>query len=146
MNFICALMDWLRRIGAHCSFEFDEFFAYDRIRNVIKVGINEENGIKAYEQMLYEYGAEYYDIYAPVLVFLHELGHYATVKSFSDFEISICNMTKAFAENQVEYWEVPDEFSAIMWEIKFINNCPQYVDELSTIYHRYWNDFIERRL
>ena len=146
MNFICAIMDWLRRVGVHCTFEFSEGFAYDMDRNVLVIGVNEMPNVKAFEQMLYEYGMKYIDIYAPVLGFLHELGHYATLKSFNEYELMICHFIKENSDDCVDYWEVADEFSANMWEIDFVNNCPQYVEELCDIYRKYWNDFIERRV
>lgn len=135
-----ALYKWLKENGIECGICFDNDFAYDLINNIIYVGTtSNEKIIHWFEQFIYEYGAEYIGINPYALMMLHEVGHYFTIHSFEAEECFSYYVAKLFLcsgdqKGQFEYWEIPDEFSANMWEVNFINRNIEAVNALSSIF------------
>ena len=148
------LNDWLIDNGFVCNVEFNEVFGYGIESKTLYVGTQEfANAGVWYEQFLYEYGLEYTGIYTPVLCLLHELGHNQTIYDFNKSELDVFFFIKDMMEEECQsdqqemfkYWEIPDEFAANMWAIKFINTNINCVCELCEIYRLYWNNFIAER-
>ena len=148
------LQEWLKENGFECAIQFGDNFAYDRESNVLQVGcIGYPTVCRWFEQFLYEYGLDYTGIYDPVLALLHELGHSMTLDQFSEKELRLFDFSKFLLEDErmtnsdkmFQYWSIPDEFSANLWEIEFINNCIDRVCDLCDIYYNYWEDFIKER-
>ena len=140
-NFESALTKWLRKNGIDCGIEISDKFAYNMEKNtfLIPVERNKEVGLLC-EQFFYEYGADYVGYGFFVLGLLHEIGHYFTVSCFDEIDLLLCKMNKEFFlggesiyERAFNYWEVPDEFSANVWAINFINYHTAAVDELAEI-------------
>ena len=138
-----ALINWLHSNGFDVMVDFAEDSSYDKDKLVINLGMESYPNVGRYfEQYLYEYGLEYTGIFDEVLAFLHELGHHMTINSFSEKEIFILAMSKEFLdvpdehEWYEEYWLMPDELAANMWEINFINSNIEVVEELCDIFIR----------
>ena len=133
------IIQWLGRNGfdnVDVSFELNEF-CFDGNRNIINIGSGYEFEVgRLFEQFLYEYGMEYVGFYDPILYFLHELGHYNTVYSFSNEELWRYNFIKLLV-NAFEYWEIPDEMAANMWVVDFVNEKVEAVEELCDIFSKY---------
>jgi hypothetical protein len=112
---------------------------------VINIGVDRFDEIdKWFEQFLYEYGLEWMDL-GRVLPFIHELGHYNTVYSFSNSERLAMYYNKFWIfsdedttmEEMFKYWEMPDEFAANVWAVNFINNNISEVERLVNIFLKY---------
>lgn len=133
------IIQWLGCNGfdnVDVSFELNEF-CFDGNRNIINIGSGYEFEVgRLFEQFLYEYGMEYVGFYDPILYFLHELGHYNTVYSFSNEELWRYNFIKLLV-NAFEYWEIPDEMAANMWVVDFVNEKVEAVEELCDIFSKY---------
>ena len=146
--------NWFAENGfSELGFTFGEDFAYIILSDE-KLGI--QIGVQAYpevgryfEQFLYEYGLEYTGIYDPVLAMLHELGHNQTVHYMDEAFVTLCDLAKQFVHTEDEheayneYWLVPDEFLANLWEIDFINTHIEAVEKLCDIYAQDWSAIFE---
>ena len=143
------IQTWLIKNGfGKLGIDFAEDFQYVILQTGefgISIGIQAQPKLGRYfEQFLYEYGLEYCGIFDPVLLFLHEVGHHMTYDCFTSSEKSLYNITKQFSHSEYEqerldqYWSIPDEFAANMWEIEFINNHIDAVEELCQIYVIDW--------
>lgn len=91
-----------------------------------------------FKEFLHEYGAHNVDYSIYTIAFLHELGHYVTYSMFSYFERQILRMAKPCIEDWASacsYWETPDEFSANVWVINFINTFSDKVNDLERIFN-----------
>ena len=151
-NFERMLREWLEKNGFNCELKYADEFAYDRAENCLHIGIGEipDDVQKCFEQFLYEYGMEYIGFCAPMLALLHEIGHSKTVMCFDDEELLGFMFAKFFIDSDMDpfdaniaYWEIPDEFSANMWLIDFVNNHFDEVGALCEIFNLYWDEFLE---
>ena len=132
-----AITKWFKDYGFDdVAIESCDRYSYDLVDHVIHVDDEEYDDelFVWFEQFMYEYGMKMKDIPGPVLAFLHELGHYATIDQFSEFNLIACQLTKFeyghTYEDMCEYWCVPDEFAACMWALDFINSYPEAVIDL----------------
>ena len=129
------LQNWLKQNGYdEIKVHLDENgFFFDIIAKDIGLGIYAEEDTDAYfAEFLRNNGCEYVDyVPAPVLAFLHELGHYHTIYDFEEAELIFYAFIKEAidADNHMTekekafaYWESPDELDANIWEIKYIMN------------------------
>ena len=147
-----ALINWLCEhnfANIDIDFELDFGYTYDDITSCINIGVENIGVVSNYfEQFMYEYGLEYIGIPAPVMCFLHELGHYNTIYSFSSEELWWYAISKEFSHGMSEhdeyfrYWSLPDEFAANMWEINYINSHIEDVEELCNIFCKAWSELI----
>jgi hypothetical protein len=130
------------------GFVWDEDYAYDRKDKVIHIGVAEVPGIGAwFEEFLIECGCKYQGILEQAASFLHELGHHYTLHMFSEEELMMYKLIKSYDDDALTdkdflwlYWKTADEFAANMWEVGFINNHPDAVQDLIDIYFEDWND------
>lgn len=130
------------------GFVWDEDYAYDRKDKVIHIGVAEVPGIGAwFEEFLIECGCKYQGILEQAASFLHELGHHHTLYMFSEEELMMYNLIKQYDDDTMDnkeflwfYWNTADELAANMWEVEFINNHPDAVQDLIDIYFEDWND------
>ena len=154
-KFKTDLANWFNKNGFEdVGLCFGEDFAYVILDNGnfgVQVGVQAYPEVGRYfEQFLYEYGLDYVGIFDPVLSLIHELGHNKTINCFDEVELALCDFAKHICcESEDEhdwynsYWEVPDEFAANMWAIKFINEHVEAVKELCDIYANDWSAIFE---
>lgn len=155
MSFESEVVQWLCDNGfSSLGVELDSDFCYSTGEDtdlnyvdecVINVGTDRFDEIdKWFEQFLYEYGLEWMDL-GRVLPFIHELGHYNTIYSFSNAErlamyyskFDIFSDEDTTMEEMFKYWETPDEFAANVWAINFINENISEVERLVNIFLKY---------
>ena len=149
-KFKADLANWFNKNGfGNIDLCFGEDFMYiifDDDSFGVQIGVQAypEEG-RYFEQFLYEYGLDYVGIFDPVLSLIHELGHSQTIQYFNAQEQLLCELAKQFNHSTNEqdcyneYWEIPDEFAANMWAIKFINKHIEAVKELCDIYANDWS-------
>ena len=149
-KFKTDLTNWFNKNGfGNIDLCFGEDFMYvifDDDSFGVQIGVQAypEEG-RYFEQFLYEYGLDYVGIFDPVLSLIHELGHSQTIQYFNAQEQLLCELAKQFNHSTNEqdcyneYWEIPDEFAANMWAIKFINEHIEAVKELCNIYVNDWS-------
>lgn len=137
MNFIDDLNAWLSNNCIDVSIEIEDEFMYDCEEHIVFIGtyIPREEA-KETAQFLHEYGARLAVPHA-VMAFIHELGHYATMDSFSVEDRELSNFLAMLCDTQMEYCETPVEFSANMWAVDFINTFPKKVKELVDIFREF---------
>lgn len=83
------------------------------------------------------------EVNAIILSILHELGHYATVDTFTEFEWKIDSLRKETlcfaneddspAEIMRKYYETPTEKAAQMWAVKTVNEHPDFIKDLEKV-------------
>ena len=155
-EFLTAVKEWLSQNNfSNAEVDIKDDFFYDITTQTINIGIYQyEDADEWFEEFLVENGCNYVGILAPVLSFLHELGHYNTIDKFSEFELMFHYMLK---EDPVKdemdpkewiftYWCIPDEFAANEWEVKYINSHIEQVECLGEIFMTYWNEMVEEVL
>ena len=153
-KFKTDLTNWVNKNGFEdvnlCLGEDFECVIFDDDSFGVQVGVQAYPEVSRYfEQFLYEYGLDYVGIYDPVLCFIHELGHSQTIQYFNAQEQLLCELAKQFNHSTNEqdwyneYWEIPDEFAANIWAIKFINGHIEAVKELCDIYTNDWSAIFE---
>ena len=152
-KFKADLQDWLVKNGFEkLDFAWALDFGYGVDSHEIHIGVQAFPEISAwFEEFLIENGCLYEDIIDPVKCFLHELGHHMTNYKFTDEQLVICSWLKTYDEGVEElnekdflyhYWQVPDEMSANMWAIDFINEHIDAVCDLIDIYCEDWNNIV----
>ena len=144
--FEVEVKSWLDRNG-FCELDVvdDDVFMYDIDERLIHFGVVSTSESVWFEQFEYEYGMEYCGIIPEILAFLHEIGHDCTIKNFTTderkddtFAKFILGMNEDYYSRMMQYWELPMEFSANMWVVDFINNHINAVEELCSIYMKYY--------
>lgn len=131
------VVKWMCRNGIpNIDVDCDEDFKYNYGTHTIYCGFENFYSTQSidFEQFLYEYGCEYQGIWTPVLAFLHECGHSLTNSNFTDVELDYYWIIKNLKDDFFEYWEVPDEFSANVFVIDFVNSKIDAVAELCEIF------------
>lgn len=126
------LKKWLADNGFNVSVKMNDYFAYDSEENTIWVGKYREEGTESFPEFLNTHGCDYAEtIPLPMLAFLHELGHFHTIHAYSQVELLIFDTMKesngvepdlSIKERAFNYWLIPDEMDANMWEIKYLMN------------------------
>lgn len=146
--FEVELKNWLDKNGFNeLNVIDDDSFMYDIDGKIIHFGIVSISEGIWFEQFEYEYGMEYCGIIPEVLAFLHEIGHSYTINYFNDNDYSNDRIAKFILmlddyshERMIKYWELPMEFSANMWVIDFVNKHITAVEELCSIYLKYYKE------
>lgn len=123
------LKKWLAENGfSDVNVKTSDFFGYNLTTKTILVGEYIEDGTEYFPEFLNEYGCDYADqIPLPILAFLHELGHYNTIHTYSPVALALFNINKVDCDGTdkqraFHYWTVPDEFTANMWAIEYLMN------------------------
>lgn len=154
-KFLDVMMSWLARNGIDdLNLKIDNEFCYNLIDNEITIGVMSFPEVDQWTQEYWnELGIVWININPMVLKFLHEIGHYYTIQTFTNDELMIYNLSKpivdlkaADAKNKMyEYWQMPDEMVATRWAIDFLNNEKnEYrVQELNDIFEIFWEDVME---
>ena len=133
-NFHNDLLNWASKNGfSNVDFDFSENFEYDRTNHIVYLGINADDNALAINQFLYEYGSDYENLWCPIIALIHELAHHMTLPCFNEMELHIFDMAKESMNNIMDYWHIPDEFSANIWAINFMNTHYEALNELYQI-------------
>jgi hypothetical protein len=142
------LMNWLGKNGwgEVLVMKDPDGFMYDMSEQIISLGIYEEPDTDEYfKEFLTQHGCTYADeCPAPMLAFLHELGHHNTIYDFDHFDLVLSSFIKdslsdddgmTEREKVFTYWETPDEYAANMWEIEYLMNEDNFpaIEELFDI-------------
>lgn len=148
-----AIKDWLKKNNQpEVSIDFCTDFAFDDELNTLYIGVEEYAYMDAcFQEYIAEHGCDWEGIPGPVLAFLHELGHAHTIKDFNFEQRAFCQFSKSLIDVRDDldekeaifaYWEVPDEWAANEWAIKFINENVDAVNDLVVAYATAWNDMV----
>lgn len=142
------LKNWLDKngFGEIEVFDDDEFL-FDIATNEIHFGVVSTSEGIWFAQFAYEYGMKHDNIVPEVLAFLHEIGHYKTIKCFDNTDLEndtaakfVLGMNGYSQDTMVAYWELPMEFAANVWAIDFVNNNIDAVEEICGIYRKYYEE------
>ena len=124
---------WLEKNGfIGVKAEENDVFAYNMTKRVIYMGKELESGVENFPEFLDKNGCDYAaDVLLYMLAFLHELGHFNTIHSYSEMELLLFDAMKivngrdenlSIKEKAFVYWSVPDEWDANNWEIQYLMN------------------------
>ena len=143
------IMNWLSNNGFQVCIAQDEDYSYNLFEKTIYIG-NDNEIIKTteswFKDFLKTYGcARVAEFNIHTLAFLHELGHYITIPSFSNKELSWFAtikeiITEQYDTNEIDrktgylkYWSIQDELAANKWTVNFINDHYDVAKQLDAI-------------
>ena len=154
-KFLDVLIAWLSRNGIDdLGMGIDNESCFNMMEQQIVLGVMDIHEVEEWtEEYWRTLGMNWSNLHPMVLRFLHELGHYWTLTSFSPEELMLYNLSKPVVdldaadakEKMIEYWKMPDEDAANRWAINFVNdpNNKYQVLELHDIFTIFWTDVTE---
>ena len=134
---------WLNTNGFKVHVMQDEEYGYNIFQNTIFIGNDSiKNTGNLFKDFLKRQGCTLvrnFNIHT--LIFLHELGHYITVPTFQESELTIFATIKEMIADLYEdeeaanlkYWAIPDELAANKWVVNFINDHYDAAKQLDII-------------
>lgn len=118
---LAACRAFLKKMGlSEVEVEWGTETAYDRAENSISLhaGQNERTAPMYIEFMRDRYGVEFSAFHPTLIAFLHEVGHAATMDSFSEEDLMLYFLLKDGASPSF-YWSLPDEAAANEWVAEY---------------------------
>ena len=147
-----GIQNWLQKYNMpKINLDFSQDFAFDFKSDTLYIGVEAFEDVDEYfNEYLEKHGFEWENVPAPVLAFLHELGHANTIHDFNDSQIVFFDFCKQLANQQDDekeamfaYWDVPDEYAANRWLIDFSEENIDAMMELVQVYSEKWNDMVK---
>lgn len=114
---LAACRAFLRKMGMdEVGVEWGMETQYNRAENSISLhsGQNERTAPLYIEFMRDEYGINLESFHPTLVAFLHEVGHAATMDSFSEEDLMLYSFLKDGTAPSF-YWSLPDEAAANAW-------------------------------
>lgn len=135
---------WLNTNGFKVYIMQDEEYGYNVFQNIIFIGNDDsvKNTGNLFKEFLKRQGCtSVINFNIHTLAFLHELGHYITVPTFQESELTLFATIKEMIVDlyndegaaNLKYWAIPDELAANKWAINFINDHYEAAKQLDLI-------------
>ena len=135
---------------------FGNEFLFNPDNNSITIPLTldyRDKWFKEFVEERFEYKVE--DIY--LLLLLHEIGHRMTFEEISEglndfcnqdkvrimFEVFSCSCEEETKPLNIQYWYLPDEFTATLWAVEFAKQNPDEVDRLRRLINKLLRKYIK---
>lgn len=147
-DFKANLLNWtikncLQNIN---TIDFGCEFSYNIAFKKVSLSFELNPIVKEFNKVLDELDFPFEDVPAPILAFLHEVGHAQTLFNFTREEMGYFNFQKIYKgvdinapyNQQIEqvraYWNIADEYAANKWIVDFAKSNPNAIMNLFDIF------------